>query len=362
MTFGRITALLGVISAICVALIYLYPDLRWTLPVAAAEEARGIDDLFRLMLVVSTVIFIFVQGFLLYFVWLYRRRPEDPEDAVGLALHGDNRLEIAWTAAPALFLVVLTILSYNQFEKLRLDQPVPGAHIVDVEGFQFAWRFTHPETGIVESNVLTMEKGQTVTFNITGNDVTHAFWVPAFRLKQDATPGFTRSIHITPNMTHVEAGYTGDAANNIPEGFPLRCAELCGIGHSQMLAYVRVLEPAAYAAWETEALEAMANAGAGVTIYQENGCNGCHLLEEANAVGAVGPTHENLAETSASRIADPAYTGEAASVEDYIRESIRNPGVYLVEGYANSMPAFSPEAISDEELDALVELLLQQDE
>jgi cytochrome c oxidase subunit 2 len=194
-TFGRITALLGVIFAVVFALLWVFPDMLWILPIAASEQAAGIDFLFWFMMVSSAGVFIFVQGFLLYFVWLYRRRPDDPEDALGRNIHGDNRLEILWTAIPALFLVVLTIWSFQVLDDLQLDQEVPGAYIVDVEAFQFAWSFTHPETGIVENNQLTLLKNQPVTFNITSRDVNHAFWVPEFRLKQDATNGFIRKIY-----------------------------------------------------------------------------------------------------------------------------------------------------------------------
>ncbi|MGB0386579.1 MAG: cytochrome c oxidase subunit II [Ardenticatenaceae bacterium] len=362
MTFGRITALLGVITAFFVALILMYPDMRWALPVAASEQAIGIDFLFRLMLIVSTGIFIFVQGFLIYFVWLYRRRPEDPEDAIGRNLHGDNRLEIAWTVAPALFLVVLTILSYSELQDLKLDEVVPGSHLVKVEAYQFAWSFTHPDTGISEANVLTLQKDVPVTFEITSRDVNHAFWVPEFRLKQDATNGFYRRINITPNMTHQEGGY--------PDGFPLRCAELCGAGHSVMLAKVHVLEANEYQAWQVEKLSSAAPspdaspeeiAEYGIEVYQNNGCIGCHVLDVAGGVGAVGPTHNGLANTIQERINDPAYAGSATTVEEYLIESVREPNAYVVEGFnPGLMQPYTTEQISDEDLQILILMLLQQ--
>ncbi len=101
-TFGRITVLLGVIFAVVFALLWASPDMRWILPIAASEQAAGIDFLFLFMMISSAGVFIFVQGFLLYFVWLYRRQPDDPQDAIGRNIHGDNRLEIAWTVVPLL--------------------------------------------------------------------------------------------------------------------------------------------------------------------------------------------------------------------------------------------------------------------
>ncbi|HEX8681253.1 MAG TPA: cytochrome c oxidase subunit II [Ardenticatenaceae bacterium] len=346
MTFGRITAILALIFAALVALVFFYPHMPWLLPDAAAREAEGIDNLMRLMFIVSMGIFVFVQGFLLYFVWIYRHRSDDDPDAVGRAIHGDNKLEIAWTIAPALFLVFLTIYSLDEFRKLNLDTTIEGAREVNVIGQQFFWTFEHPAAGLRETNTLTLEEGVPVSLHITGVDVIHAFWVPEFRVKQDATPGYVRTINLTPTSVGK---------------YPLRCAEFCGTGHSQMLAEVQVLSAADYTAWETEALAEASNASAGVEAYVEYGCGGCHALEEADAAAAVGPTHEGLGVTAQERIEDPSYTGEAETPEEYIAESIRNPGAYVVPDYPNIMPAFGEDQIGDEELEALVQLLMEQE-
>lgn len=98
---------------------------------------------------------------------------------------------------------------------------------------------------------------------------------------------------------------------------------------------------------------------AGIQIYQQQGCVGCHQLDEANAVGAVGPTHEGMGATAAERIEDPSYTGEATTPEEYIAESIVNPGAYVVEGYAAGvMPAYPN--LAEDQLNALVQMLLAQ--
>lgn len=357
MTLGRVLALLALITAGAIALIYWWPTMPWILPVGASAEAEGIDNLFRLMMVISAAIFIFVQGFLIYFALIFRRKPEDGPDAVGRNLHGDNRLEIAWTVAPALIVVALTIFSFRELENLRLNEVVPGAHNVDVVGYQFAWDFTHPETGIQEPNILTLEAGKPVTLAITGRDVTHAFWVPEFRLKQDATPGYVRRITFTPTRPHTDPFFEG----KYPDGFPLRCAELCGAGHSQMIARVRVLSPADYAAWQEAEIVKMNSAPDGATVYQSKGCIGCHQLDAVGSVGAVGPTHNGMGATAEARIAAPDYTGTATTAAEYLVESIRDPGAYTVPNYpAGVMQPYPPDQINDAELDALVQFLLEQ--
>jgi mono/diheme cytochrome c family protein/cytochrome c551/c552 len=93
-------------------------------------------------------------------------------------------------------------------------------------------------------------------------------------------------------------------------------------------------------------------------LYRANACSACHALAAANASGATGPTHEGMGATAAQRIADPNYTGAANTPEEYIAESIVNPAVYVVEGYAPVMPPYPN--LSEDELDALVQLLMEQ--
>jgi mono/diheme cytochrome c family protein len=100
----------------------------------------------------------------------------------------------------------------------------------------------------------------------------------------------------------------------------------------------------------------------GIQLYQENGCIGCHTLEVAGGTGAVGPSHDDLGDVAAERIEDPSYAGSATSPEEYIAESIRNPGAFVVEGYQNQMPPYPPEGIPDDQLDAMVQMLMAQQE
>lgn len=96
----------------------------------------------------------------------------------------------------------------------------------------------------------------------------------------------------------------------------------------------------------------------GLALYQANGCAACHTLDAAGATGQVGPTHNNLAETAAARIASPNYGGSATTPAEYVVESVREPGAFVVPGFDNIMPMFPPESLSDAELEQLVQFLL----
>lgn len=94
----------------------------------------------------------------------------------------------------------------------------------------------------------------------------------------------------------------------------------------------------------------------GKQLYQAQGCGGCHVLEDAGAAGTVGPTHEGMAQTAAERVNDPGYTGQATTAEEYIAESIVNPGAHVVEGFQNIMPPYG--TLSEEQVNALVQYLM----
>ena len=117
--------------------------------------------------------------------------------------------------------------------------PMPGKEgqapefVVNVTGLQYAWIFTYPDSGVV-SGELHLPTNRQVKLNISANDVIHAFWVPEFRLKQDAVPGLQSELHFTPNRV-------GE--------YPVICAELCGAYHGAMKTRVLVQAPQEFDAW-----------------------------------------------------------------------------------------------------------------
>jgi cytochrome c oxidase subunit 2 len=207
---------------------------------------------------------------------------------------------------------------------------------VDVTAQQFAWSFKYPsESGLV-SGQLALPRGRHVELTLRSVDVIHSFWVPEMGQKQDAVPGFVTKLVITPTRTG---------------SFTLECTELCGLGHAAMRAAVNVLEPAKFDAW-VKAQQSGGGGGGGTdgaALFKQHGCNGCHTFTPAGSTAEVGPNLDNLP-------ADARKAGKP--LEDYVRESIRDPGAYVVPGFqAGVMPAFSPDTLSDDQLGALVQYL-----
>lgn len=202
-------------------------------PPMASSRAVLVDQLLNTLLGIAAAIFLLVEGALLYSVLRFRRRKNHQGE--GVQTHGDNQLELAWTVVPAM--IVLWVAIHSAGILTEISTTPPDAMPVRVIAQQFVWQFEYPEYG-VQSSTLHVPVDRPVALELTSNDVIHSFWVPAFRLKQDALPGRITRNTFTPVLTGT---------------FPVVCAELCGVGHSIMTTQVVVHETADFDAWLEEA-------------------------------------------------------------------------------------------------------------
>jgi cytochrome c oxidase subunit II len=257
-----------------------YGQNHGLLPVAASDEAPLVDGLFNTMMTVSTGIFLIVEGILIYAVVRYRRRAGDNED--GPAIEGNVPLEILWTAIPAIIVIGISLYSFDVYNNMggfdphsahaapmmenamnmpkkamaatlisteaseqgsQLDKnsdavSKPAELTINVSGMQYAWLFTYPDNDVTTGE-LHLPIGKTVEINMTATDVIHAFWIPEFRVKQDAIPGRETHLRFTPRKA-------GD--------YDLICAELCGPYHGVMKSQVVVETQEAFDSWMQEQL------------------------------------------------------------------------------------------------------------
>ena len=204
-------------------------------PVQASGEAKKIDTLWDVLIIVSVPVFVLVQTIVLYSVWKFRMRPGE-ELIDGPPIHGNTRLEVWWTAVPAALLVGLCSYAYvvlHDIENASADAKMN----VRVVGEQFTWTFHYPGQGggkELVSNELYLPVNTEVKFTVQSKDVIHDFWVPAFREKIDAVPGID---------THY-------SVETIREGdYAVVCAELCGLGHSTMRQTAHVVSRQEFDAW-----------------------------------------------------------------------------------------------------------------
>ena len=224
-----------------------------------SSNANDIDTLYKWALAVAIVVLVGVEGTLLYTLLRFRAR----KGAVAQQIHGNTRLEIGWTVATALVLVVVTIVTFVQLNDIKdparsgpgglesaagaqfasVDQPQPpGGRPLNiiVEGRQFIWRYTYPDADRnTLNNVFSYEEmvvpvNTTVTLDLRATDVVHSWWIPKLGGKFDAVPGYR-------NQTWFKATREGT--------FTGACTELCGRGHANMTARVRVVSVPEYQAW-----------------------------------------------------------------------------------------------------------------
>jgi cytochrome c oxidase subunit 2 len=338
-TTSRIVAIvIGVVAVIAGLLVGLNNPL---LNNSVATEGTAIDQLFSLTLGIATVVFVIVQGTLLYSIVRFGRQQGDETD--GPAMRGNTRLEFFWTLLPALTIFFVGFVSYVTLA--RIETPADDALVVEVKGFQFAWQFYYPEEDVTSAE-LHVPLDRQVHLKMRSNDVVHSFWVPEMRIKKDVMPDRVTETFITPT----QAGT-----------YPIVCTELCGAGHAVMRSNVVVQSDAAYRAWVSsqkttaEAAQEAANdpLAQGRGVFVAAGCNACHALADANAVGAIGPKLDGFGTAAAARV-------PGKSAEEYALEAIVKPNEHVVEGYpANVMPQDYGLRLSEQELDALVNYLVE---
>lgn len=289
---GSITTLL--IGIVLTVVSLWYGQNHGLMPVAASTDAPLVDGLFDIMMTIGTGLFLIVQGALVYSFFKFRRKPGDDTD--GPYIEGNIPLEILWTSIPAVIVLGIAVYSFDIYNSMGgLDpmdhsvahhsQPsqemakMPGAAIagtltnvatdaavsdplapaatpksppvatsapaemtVQAAGLQYAWIFTYPDSGVVAGE-LHVPVGTRIKLAISANDVLHAFWVPEYRVKQDAIPGTPTELAFTPSRV-------GE--------YPVICAELCGPYHGAMKTKVIAESPADFNTWIASQLVASA--------------------------------------------------------------------------------------------------------
>lgn len=306
------------------------------MPEQAASRSQAVDQLFQVMIGIATVIFLLVEGALVYAVLRFRARDDDEGDAE--PVHGNTSLEIVWTLIPAIIVIVIGVYSFRVLT--TIEAPTDNEMIVEVIGRQFAWEFRYPEYENLTSGELHMVVDRPTRFEITSEDVIHSFYIPAFRAKRDATPGQISELVVTPT----ELGR-----------YPVRCAELCGAAHANMVTDAIVQSEDDFQAWVSSITTLPDDPiEAGRQVFEKYGCAACHTLDDAGASGTVGPELNGIGQTAQNRV-------EGLSAQEYIHQSIVDPGAHIVEGFQDGlMPRDFGERMSDAELNAMVQYLLGQ--
>src|SRR5690242_1342463 len=197
----------------------------------ASTQAHEIDTLLNVMIILSCFVFSIVLVMLGYCVWKFRAKPGDESD--GEPIHGNTRLEIAWTLIPTI--IVLFGGAYSWKVLNDIEDKGSNPMTIDVFSQQYAWSFGYPgkEMKFIEGE-FHVPVNRTIQFKMHSQDVIHSFWVPEWRIKKDNVPGITTTAIVTPDKVGT---------------YRLICTELCGFGHATMRAKVVVESPAKFRTW-----------------------------------------------------------------------------------------------------------------
>ena len=283
---------MAVISAVLMWVVVAYPIDAWFLPEASTVSVP-IDELFKFSMFFAVPIIVYVNGFIIYFAFRFRKRPQEPIDAVGSPIHDHPALETAWTVVPGLLMIALAVLSYFVIPMYYpTGQAVASSVTMEAIGHKFYFEFRYP--GLRQSVIdeMHLPVNVPITLDITSAETTqdvktgavlHGFWIPEFRLKQDMIPGMVIPIHFTPDKIGT---------------YHIVCSEFCGLGHSHMWGTVVVQSKTDFDAWfatQRRAESAQAGLVKPISLAGGNAARGQALFNaKCTACHKVAPFDERL--------------------------------------------------------------------
>ncbi len=296
----------------------------------SSPEAHAIADLFGVTLGICAVIFALVLALIVYSLLRFRHREGDQEPE---QIHGNPRLEVAWTVAP--FLVLVGIFALTLRAVGASDPPVDRDPDIVVTGHQWWWEARYPATGAVTANEIHIPVGRRVLVRLEAADVVHDFWVPELGRKIDAVPGH-------PNHLWIEA--------SAPGTYPGACAEYCGAQHAWMRILVVAEEPAQFEAWQAHEASpapkpADARAAEGARIFRDLTCVKCHAIGGTGADARVAPdlTHIASRRTLAAGAVDentPANLARWLHDPDDFKPGSHMPNLRLSDAQVNDLVTY----------------------
>jgi cytochrome c oxidase subunit 2 len=278
---------------------------------SASTPADDIHRLSLFVLVITALIFVVVFSLLVYAIGKFRHRaPDDGREPP--QVYGSNQMELAWTVAPVLIVLVLFFATARVIHSIQQAVPPPGTIEVTAIGHQFWWEFRYPALGIVTANELHIPVSdpaqRTPTFiTLSSADTDHSFWVPQLAGKTDLIPNRINSMWMEPSETGMYVG---------------QCAQYCGTQHAKMLLRVYVDSREGFSKWiasQKQTANPTGTVAAGRHVFEKTACINCHAVSGTVADGRFGPdlTHLMSRETIAS--------GAASNTHENLKLWVRNP-------------------------------------
>lgn len=357
---GALTLILLVLSG-CRTDETVYPQ---TTLAPKSDFTQLVDHLFQTTFFWAVIVFVLVEGALLFALWRFRGRPGDAEPK---QVHGNVALEIVWTAIPVLILVLIAVPTVQTIFRTSATPESPDLEI-EVIGHQWWWEYRYPGLGVVTANEMHVPVGRTVSLRMWSNDVLHSWWSPQLAAKRDVFPIGPRFQKINPLWFRADT--TGD--------FSGQCAEFCGLQHARMGLRVIVQTEEEFAAWVAQQRlgSPLVNGGvvppadttqpvpaggpalpaeddpvvvAGRQAFQAGGCMACHAMVGTPLAGQVSLMGPNLSHFGSRRTLG---ANMYPNTEEHLAAWLRDP-----QGMKAGSRMVLPRPLTEDEIRTLVAYL-----
>ena len=296
--------------------------------VTHSDFGRAIVSVYGVITWVSVVITLVV---FVGIAWVLLRFRERPGATLPRQVRGHTLLEISWTIAPALVLLIIAVPTTKVNFRTQAAAP-PQALQVTVRGWQWWWEFQYPNLGVVTANEVHVPVGVPIVFRLEGPDVIHSFWFPRMGGKRDVVPGRVNWVSFTPEQ---------------PGEYWGQCAEFCGLAHAHMRMRIIAMSPADFDQWVAQQkappAEPAAAAADGRAIYARSACVGCHTIRGVSA-GVIAPdlTHFGSRKTLAAGMFPNTLEHLTAWLLDppRVKPGVKMPALGLTEGEARALATY----------------------
>jgi cytochrome c oxidase subunit 2 len=239
-------------------------------------------SLFRLVLVLGLIVFLIVDGGLLYIVIRDRQRKGDTSEPK--QIYENRTAEVIWTGIPVVLVISLFVITILTMQTVAAPAPSSTDIQVTVIGHRWWWEFDYPDLGIKTANELHIPVGMNAHLTLQSVDVIHSFWVPELSGKTDVVPGQSNTMWLTSDKPGTYVGH---------------CAEFCGVQHANMNFNVIIDSNEDFTSWVSDQQQVPAPptdplAIQGQQLVTQGVCQGCHVIQGTNMKGQIGPDLTHL--------------------------------------------------------------------
>lgn len=303
--------------------------------VNASNFVTGVDKAFFLIMGISLVFLVGLTFTMIYFIYKYNNK-KNPH---ATQIKGSTKLEIIWTVIPTILVLVMFYYGWAGWAPMRTAPK--DTFNVTVTGRM--WNFTFQYENGKQTDTLYVPQNKAVKMKLVSMDVIHGFYIPAFRIKEDVVPGREKMSWFIPER----------------EGsFELFCSEYCGMNHSYMYTYVKVLPQDKFNAWyvdTTKVAEAAVDSptATGKRIMKNIGCFACHTIDGNKLVG---PSFKGIYGHTATVITD-GKEREITVDDEYIKKSIYEPNADVVKGFNKGLMQPYVGQLSEGDISQIIEYL-----